>query len=156
MNVARLVQALATGQSSIILLGSYDCLRMMLICNGLGIRQCGAYAQGLAAPLFASVALFGGYLLIKNFPAFSFQATLDVYFWLIGSFALAGGLAQPLRRLVRVFPLYPLAACPCLFLSLSLYSVQLKALPPECARVPAGVAAACPCLGMRCLLLGCC
>ena len=57
--------------------------------------------QGLAAPLFASVALFGGYLLVKNFPALTFQAVLDAYFWLIGSFALAGAVAQPLRRLVR-------------------------------------------------------
>lgn len=56
--------------------------------------------QGLAAPLFASVALFGGYLLVKNFPALTFQVVLDAYFWLIGSFALAGGLAQPLRRVV--------------------------------------------------------
>lgn len=58
--------------------------------------------QGLAAPLFASVALFGGYLLIKNFPALTFQVVLDAYFWLVGSFALAGGLAQPLRRLVSI------------------------------------------------------
>ncbi|KAK9825046.1 hypothetical protein WJX74_003621 [Apatococcus lobatus] len=62
-------------------------------------RQQISIKQGLAAPLFASVALFGGYLLVKNFPALTFQVVLDAYFWLVGSFALAGGLAQPLRRL---------------------------------------------------------
>lgn len=66
------------------------------------VRKCEVWAQGLAAPLFASVALFGGYLLIKNFPALTFQVVLDAYFWLVGSFALAGGLAQPLRRLVSI------------------------------------------------------
>ena len=40
------------------------------------------------------------YLLIKLFPDLSLQRFLDVYFWLIGSIAVAGNLIPPLRRAV--------------------------------------------------------
>lgn len=58
--------------------------------------------QGALAPLAASAALFGGYLLIKLFPDLSLQRFLDVYFWLIGSIAVAGNVIPPLRRAVRL------------------------------------------------------
>ena len=57
--------------------------------------------QGALAPLFASAALFGGYLLVKFFPDISIEAFLNAYFWLIGSIAVAGAAGAPLRRVVR-------------------------------------------------------
>lgn len=41
------------------------------------------------------------YLIIKLFPDFSLQAFFNLYFWLIGSVAVAGNILPPLRRLVR-------------------------------------------------------
>ena len=41
------------------------------------------------------------YLIIKLFPNFSLQAFFNLYFWLIGSVAVAGNVLPPLRRLVR-------------------------------------------------------
>ena len=58
-------------------------------------------SQGALAPLFASAALFGGYLLVKFFPNLSIEAFLNAYFWLIGSIAVAGAAGAPLRRAVR-------------------------------------------------------
>ena len=58
-------------------------------------------AQGALAPLFASAALFGGYLLVKFFPNLSIEAFLNAYFWLIGSIAVAGAAGAPLRKAVR-------------------------------------------------------
>lgn len=57
--------------------------------------------QGALAPFFASGALFGGYLLIKFFPDLNIETFLNAYFWLVGSIAVAGAAASPLRSLVR-------------------------------------------------------
>ena len=56
--------------------------------------------QGALAPFFASGALFGGYLLIKFFPTLNIETFLNSYFWLIGSIAVTGAAAPPLRSLV--------------------------------------------------------
>lgn len=56
--------------------------------------------QGALAPFFASGALFGGYLLIKFFPDLNIETFLNAYFWLVGSIAVAGAAASPLRSLV--------------------------------------------------------
>jgi len=40
------------------------------------------------------------YLIIKLFPNFSLQVFFNLYFWLIGSVAVAGNILPPLRRLV--------------------------------------------------------
>lgn len=58
------------------------------------------YLQGALAPVAASVALFGGYLLVKYLPDISLQTVFDAYFWLLGTVAIAGALAPPLRTLV--------------------------------------------------------
>ncbi|BDA44066.1 probable minor histocompatibility antigen H13 [Coccomyxa sp. Obi] len=62
------------------------------------IRQQISLREGALAPVAASVALFGGYLLIKFFPDLSLQRFLNLYFWLIGSIAIVGNVAPPLRR----------------------------------------------------------
>ncbi|EIE25839.1 peptidase A22B, signal peptide peptidase [Coccomyxa subellipsoidea C-169] len=62
------------------------------------IRQQITLREGALAPVAASVALFGGYLLIKFFPDLSLQRFLNIYFWLIGSIAIVGNVAPPLRR----------------------------------------------------------
>ncbi|CAL5218425.1 g103 [Coccomyxa viridis] len=62
-------------------------------------RQQLSMQQSALAPLAASAALFGGYLIIKLFPNFSLQAFFNLYFWLIGSVAVAGNVLPPLRRL---------------------------------------------------------
>ena len=54
----------------------------------------------MLAPLAASAALFGGYLLVKYLPNLSLQTLFDCYFWLLGSIAVAGALAAPARTLV--------------------------------------------------------
>ena len=53
--------------------------------------------QGLLAPVGASIALFASYLFIKFFPDFSLQTFFDLYFWLLGSFALSGGAVTILK-----------------------------------------------------------
>ena len=57
--------------------------------------------QGALAPLAASAALFGAYLLLKWLPDLNLQTLFDAYFWLVGALAVAGGIALPLRRTVR-------------------------------------------------------
>jgi hypothetical protein len=54
----------------------------------------------MLAPVAASAALFCGYLLIKYLPDLSLQALFDSYFWLLGTVAVAGALAPPMRTLV--------------------------------------------------------
>ena len=54
----------------------------------------------MLAPLAASAALFGGYLLVKYLPNLSLQTLFDCYFWLLGSVAVGGALAAPARTLV--------------------------------------------------------
>jgi minor histocompatibility antigen H13 len=60
-------------------------------------RQQISLKEGALAPFFASASLFGLYLLIKYVPDFSIQTFIDVYFWLLGSFAI-GGAVTPLMR----------------------------------------------------------
>ncbi len=55
--------------------------------------------QGALAPVAASAALFGIYLLVKYFPDLSFQTAADCYFALIGAIAAGGALAAPARTL---------------------------------------------------------
>ncbi len=62
-------------------------------------RQQISMKEGLLAPVFASVALFSCYLLIKFFPDFNLQTFLNAYFWLLGSLAISGA-AQPVLRKV--------------------------------------------------------
>ncbi len=62
-------------------------------------RQQISMKEGLLAPVFASTALFGAYLLIKFFPDFNLQTFLNGYFWLLGSIAISGA-AQPVLRKV--------------------------------------------------------
>ena len=57
--------------------------------------------QGALAPLAASAALLGGYLVVKYLPNFSLQGFFNAYFWLIGTIAVAGGVSYPLRQVVR-------------------------------------------------------
>lgn len=57
--------------------------------------------QGALAPVAASAALFGAYLLVKWLPDLNLQTLFDAYFWLVGAVAVASGIAQPLRRTVR-------------------------------------------------------
>ncbi|GAB4823645.1 hypothetical protein N2152v2_010691 [Parachlorella kessleri] len=64
-------------------------------------RQQITFKQGALAPLAASAALFGGYLLVKYLPNLSLQTLFDCYFWLLGSIAVAGALAAPARTLGR-------------------------------------------------------
>lgn len=66
-------------------------------------RQTISLGQGALAPVFASVALFGAYLLIKYLPQFDLQTFFNCYFWLIGSIAVIGTLAAPLRQLASGF-----------------------------------------------------
>lgn len=51
------------------------------------------------APVFASVVLFGGYLLIKAFPNLSLQAFINVYFGILGTAAVSGAAAPFLEKL---------------------------------------------------------
>jgi hypothetical protein len=53
--------------------------------------------QGILAPIAASISLFGIYLLIKYVPDLSFQTFIDVYFFLLGSFAISSGAASLLK-----------------------------------------------------------
>lgn len=64
-------------------------------------RQQINFKEGLLAPVAASVAIFGAYLLFKYFPDLSLQGFFDAYFWLLGSIATVGAFAGPGRILVR-------------------------------------------------------
>jgi hypothetical protein len=57
-------------------------------------------AQGALAPVLASCALFGAFVVIKLFPDLDLQTLLSCYFWFIGGFAVAGAMAAPLKQLV--------------------------------------------------------
>ncbi|KAK9827238.1 hypothetical protein WJX81_001559 [Elliptochloris bilobata] len=61
-------------------------------------RQQISLRQGALAPVAASAALFGAYLLVKWLPDLNLQTLFDAYFWLVGALAVAGGIALPLRR----------------------------------------------------------
>ena len=64
-------------------------------------RQQINFKEGLLAPVAASVAIFGTYLLFKYFPDLKLQGFFDAYFWLLGSLATVGAFAGPARILVR-------------------------------------------------------
>lgn len=54
--------------------------------------------EGLLAPLLASGALVGTYLVVKFFPQLDLQTFLRAYFWLVGVFAVASSSGPVLRR----------------------------------------------------------
>lgn len=56
-------------------------------------------SQGALAPVFASCVLFGGYLLIKWFPDLSLQTFINIYFGLLGSYAVSGAVLPLLGKL---------------------------------------------------------
>ena len=56
------------------------------------------FREGLLAPIAASLALFGTYLLVKYFPELSLQGFFDAYFWILGTLAFIGAFAQPARE----------------------------------------------------------
>ena len=60
-------------------------------------RQTITLKQSILAPVMASFALFGSYIIIKYFPDFNFQTLLDVYFFLLASFATIGAFTGPAR-----------------------------------------------------------
>lgn len=62
-------------------------------------RQQITLKQGFIAPVAASAAIFGTYLVLKYFPDLSLQGFFDAYFWLIGSIATIGAFAGPGRFL---------------------------------------------------------
>lgn len=62
-------------------------------------RQTISLKQGILAPVMASLSLFSFYLIIKYFPDLSLQTLLDVYFFLLASFATIGAFTGPLRSL---------------------------------------------------------
>jgi hypothetical protein len=63
-------------------------------------RQQISFKEGALAPVAASAALFGAYLLLKFFPDLNLQTIFDAYFWLLGSVAVVGGFGPPMRTLV--------------------------------------------------------
>lgn len=69
--------------------------------RGLGSkqRQTLSLKQGALAPLFASAALLGAYIVIKFFPLLSLATFFDCYFALIGCIAILGASVPLLRRL---------------------------------------------------------
>lgn len=60
-----------------------------------------SFKQGLLAPIACSIALFGGYLLIKFVPDLNLSTILNIYFWVLGSVAVSGALTPLARQLVR-------------------------------------------------------
>eukprot|EP00884_Botryococcus_braunii_P012309 jgi/Botrbrau1/21079/Bobra.0144s0077.1 len=63
------------------------------------IRQQISMREGLLAPIFASVSLFAVYQLLQNMSESTLLTFFDAYFWLIGSVAVVGAVALPLRKL---------------------------------------------------------
>lgn len=59
-----------------------------------------AAVQGALAPVGASAALLGGYVVVKYFPQLSLQVFFNAYFWLLGSVAVAGAFQAPMKKLV--------------------------------------------------------
>lgn len=51
------------------------------------------------APIVASCTLFGGYLLIKWFPDLSIQTFINLYFGILGTFAVSGAVGPILAKL---------------------------------------------------------
>ena len=84
------------GFSSSTVSRSYNCDSLAL----LQMRQQISFQQGALAPLAASAALFGGFLLIKYLPWINLQTVSNAYFFLIGSAAVTGALLPPFRHAV--------------------------------------------------------
>eukprot|EP00877_Chromochloris_zofingiensis_P002263 jgi/Chrzof1/12037/Cz06g19010.t1 len=61
-------------------------------------RQQITIKEGVLAPVFASISLFSVYLIIKFLPNLDLQLLLNAYFWLLGTFAIAGASIPLLRR----------------------------------------------------------
>ena len=81
------------------------CAFVMLL--SLQMRQQISFQQGALAPLAASAALFGGFLLIKYLPWINLQTVSNAYFFLIGSAAVTGALLPPFRHAVSTLLAHP-------------------------------------------------
>ncbi len=69
--------------------------------------------QGALAPVAASAALFGTYLVLKWLSELNPQTLFNAYFWLVGAVAVASGIATPLRRTARTPRPWPSPARAC-------------------------------------------
>ncbi|XP_024372356.1 signal peptide peptidase 2 [Physcomitrium patens] len=58
------------------------------------------FKQGLAAPLFASISLFGFYTLLRFFPNLDIRTFISAYLGVAGVVAVASNLAPPLRSIL--------------------------------------------------------
>ena len=65
---------------------------------------CITHAHVFQISLIMTPASACRYLIIKLFPNLNLQTFFNLYFWLIGSVAVAGNVLPPLRRLVRLCP----------------------------------------------------
>lgn len=77
----------------------------MILCAGhcsLGKNppQSVTFKQGLAAPLFASISLFGFYTLLRFFPNLDIRTFISAYLGVAGVVAVASNLAPPLRSIL--------------------------------------------------------
>ncbi|XP_024371626.1 signal peptide peptidase 1 isoform X1 [Physcomitrium patens] len=59
-----------------------------------------SFKQGLAAPLFCSVSLFGFYSLLRFFPNLDIRSFISAYLGVAGIAAVASNLAPPLRAIL--------------------------------------------------------
>ena len=88
------------------------------------------------APIAASAALLGGYLIIKFFPQLSLQVLFNAYFGLLGSVAVAGAFQGPLRQLVIFLCCCPTLKfanmCVCNSTCSALESRELSCLSVQC------------------------
>lgn len=64
-------------------------------------RQQISFKQGALAPVGASAALLGGYVVVKYFPQLSLQVFFNAYFWLLGSVSVAGAFQAPMKKLAQ-------------------------------------------------------
>ena len=59
------------------------------------------FKNALAAPALASVSLFGFFLVIKFLPDLNLQTVLDVYFFMLATFATLGAASGPFKSIAR-------------------------------------------------------
>ncbi len=59
------------------------------------------FKNALAAPALASASLFGFFLLIKYLPDLNFQTILDVYFFMLATFATLGAASGPFKSIAE-------------------------------------------------------
>ena len=100
--------------------------------------------QGALAPILASVSLFSIYLVIKYMPDLDLQHILDAYFWLLGTVAVAGGLAGPARTLVSWLPGRAWGRCRRWWPGASGPRVQRRHLARPCMLAKARACVRCP------------